>query len=89
MSERKGCVAVSYGGKGYGIGAPWILTWLPKGYGPTAKDRTVCYIVDPPQGWTKSYGLDDEQQAPLIKVIREAIEKFMAEHPDHEIGIHE
>lgn len=83
-SVRKGCVAVGYGGE---VGAaPWHVMWLPKGYAVTAGDRMVCYFAEPQNSWSKSYGLKEGHRPPLIEAVCKAIEQFMAEHPDHEIG---
>lgn len=83
MSE--GRCAVGYGGKLY-QDAPYIVYWLPTGYAPTKHDRLVCFFAEPENGWGKSYSLREGERPPIIEAVCKTIEKFMAEHPGHQIG---
>lgn len=57
----------------------YTFTWLPKGYGPSMEDRTVCAVFDP--NGTLESRLRRGERHPLIEAIAAAIENHMKENP--------
>lgn len=97
---REACLSIGLSGcaKSEHIpGGPiWMLEWLPKGYGPTKEDRLLGVFFDTDNRWSGfglSATLTDEDHyegkrlmPPLLRVVKEAIEKHLREHPEDAAG---
>lgn len=91
MSDREPCVSIGYTGckkDGHIPGGPiWVMTWAPKGYLPTREDRKLAVFFDTDHAWGDDYGLGGERPLPpLLRVVKEAIEKHLREHPEDVAG---
>lgn len=60
--------------------AMYTFTWLPKGYGPSMEDRTICVLFDPHM--VLEGELSKGMRHPLIESIAHAIETYLKEHPE-------
>jgi hypothetical protein len=45
------------------------ITWLPKGFAPTADMRVLCVVAEPPGEDWSAYGFGRGERPPMIEAI--------------------
>lgn len=89
MSPKEGCITVGYtgtpgdGGHIHQSGM-YVFTWLPKGYGPSMEDRTICALFD--ENYKLKHPRPDGTDHPLIGAIAKVIEDYMRVHQEAATG---
>lgn len=56
----------------------YIFTWLPKGYGPDMKQRTICALFD--ENHKLKHPLPNGDPHPLLDAIAKTIEDYLKKH---------
>lgn len=59
-----------------------VMTWLPKGYGPTEEDRLLAVFFDTDGRW----GGIGKELPPLLRVVKKAVEDYLRDHPEEVAG---
>lgn len=58
----------------------YTFTWLPKGYGPSMEDRTICVLFD--KNAKLKHPLPSGEPHPLLDAIAKVIENYLNDHPE-------
>lgn len=86
---REPCISVGFTGTpgdGAHIKPSSIYTfdWLPKGYGPSMEDRTICVLFDSEDRMESRLGVGERH--PLVEAIARAIETHLKNNPADAVG---
>lgn len=62
----------------------FTFTWLPKGYGPSMEDRTICVLFD--ENGKLKHPLPNGEPHPLLAAIAKTIEDYLRTHRELSSG---